>query len=87
MIFYADQQQCDEWNSQLLADLPTLADKTESWRIEPGFWWRTEDDEGGPFATWEECERDLREALAARERATRFVIGLWDEFHGRGGRA
>jgi hypothetical protein len=64
-IFFADQQQCAEWDAQLLADHPSLERSTEEWRTQPGWHWRCEEQEGGPFETREECEADARRARAA----------------------
>ena len=68
-IFYADAAQCAEWDAQILAQRPILANaKDQSWRTQAGWYWRCEQLEeldGGPFETREECEADARRAATA----------------------
>ena len=70
-VFYADEAVCFDWDAQVLADRPALADDDdESWRTQPGWYWRCEqlkEFEGGPFATREECEADARRAADAAD--------------------
>jgi hypothetical protein len=73
-IFYADQEQCDEWDRQMMDGLDELGQQKlraappESWRTQPGFYYSLEI-EGktcteGPFATYDECYAELQNTLA-----------------------
>ena len=65
-IFYADQQLCAEWDAQLLANHPQLANQEQPWRTTPGWYWRylPDPDFGdGPFATRQDCERDAKDFI------------------------
>jgi hypothetical protein len=64
VLFFADEEQCAEWDAQLLAEYPILANEPgESWRTAPGWYWRSDnDDDDGPFETYEECAADAERA-------------------------
>jgi hypothetical protein len=74
-IFYIDENDCADWDRQLLencfddeARRKLLATPPAEWRAQPGWYFSLGPDTEGPFASWEEAYAELQDSLAkARE--------------------